>query len=283
MLRWMLALALACAPWTVAAQSEAEMRAQAQASMVVSGSLDFEPDGTVSAFSLDQKEKLPDFVVDIIGQAVTQWRFEPVVVDGVASPARVLVSLRVVAAPADDGALGISLANATFMYRDSDDESERLKLFLYLPPRYPSFAMDRNASGDVIMLLKINRKGRVVDSAVEQVNLRQIANARTVHLLRKFFSDSALYAVRHWIFKTPTTGPYGNDPFWTARVPISFLMEGTSTPDADGKWVGYVPGPRQAAPWLGKAAPDANDAAPSGSVQLVGSGPRLLTPLQPES
>ncbi len=270
----------ATAPHALA--DEAEFREQLRASMVVTGSIDIEPDGTVSALSLDQQEKLPGPVVDVTRKSVAQWRFEPVLVDGVASRARVLVTLRVVAAPAGDGAIGISLANATFMHRKTDDRREHLRLFRYTPPRYPPFALDRNASGNVILLLKINRQGLVVEGAVEQVNLHAIGNARTVRLLRKFFGESAMDAARYWNFKTPTVGPDSEGPYWTARIPVSFVLDESSDPTPYGQWVGYLPGPVQVASWLEKAAPDASDSGANGSIQLVGSGPRLLTPLQPQ-
>lgn len=296
MLRTFIALWLAAAPVLVQAQppmlataaaghapdDEADIREQLRASMVVRASLDIEPDGTVSGFSLDHQEKVPGSVIEVIRRSVTHWRFEPVLLDGVAAPARAVASLRVVATRAGDGSFGISLANATFLYRPTDDKREHLRLFSYVPPAYPPFALERNATGEVVLLLKVNRQGIAIDRAVEQVNLHAVGNARTVRLLRKFFSDSAMHAVRYWSFRTPTVGPDTEGPYWTARVPVSFVIDGISAPATYGQWVGYLPGPVQTASWLGKAAPDASDAGASGSVQLVGSGPRLLTPLQPE-
>lgn len=89
-------------------------------------------------------------------------------------------------------------------------------------------------------------------------------------------------AARYWNFKTPTVGPDSEGPYWTARIPVSFVLDESSDPTPYGQWVGYLPGPVQVASWLEKAAPDASDSGANGSIQLVGSGPRLLTPLQPQ-
>lgn len=281
MFRLILLLALAAAPFTVPAQSEAEVRAQAQASMVVSGSLDIEPDGLVSSLVLEKEDQLPAYVVRAARNAVATWRFEPVILDGVARPARLFIRLRVVAVPADDGGLTLSIGGVSFLDRDvpATDGFESIR---QLPPEYPYYALERNASGDVYLLLEINREGRVARSAVERVNLRGVADEPTMHKLRHHFSEAALKAARRWHFRPPSTGPDAGEPSWTARVPVSYVMHGTVQSDQYGKWTAYVPGPVQSAPWLEDRAADANDAMASGSIQLVGAGPKLLTPLQPE-
>ncbi|MBD7987668.1 hypothetical protein H9645_06450 [Luteimonas sp. Sa2BVA3] len=42
-------------------------------------------------------------------------------------------------------------------------------------------------------------------------------------------------------------------------------------------------GPRQSVPWLTGEDAGFNDAVAAGSFEEIGAGPRLLTPLQPES
>ena len=279
MFRWMLALALAGAPWIATAQSEAEVRAQAVASMIVTGRLDVEPDGSVSALALDRQEALPRYVVDAVGKVARGWLFEPEIRDGAAIAFRVRISMRVLATPTADDGFTISVANASLV-----EEAPRAQTITGLrmpPPSYPKEALQRDASAVAYLVVKVDREGRVVDSAVEQVNLRASAPGRLMAILREEFSKHALKASRKWTFQPPTEGEHAADPFWSVRVPVSFFMHGTADMDQYGRWMAYIPGPRQQAPWLEGVALDANDALGDGEMQLVGTGPRLRTPLQP--
>lgn len=279
MLRWFLLLALAGAPWVVSAQSEAEVRAQAQASMVVRGSLDVESDGVVSAVAFEKEDALPPYVVEAARNAVRTWRFEPEIRDGAAIPFRVRLSMRVVAERSGADDFTIRVVSAALA--EDLPEAQRFTARRMAQPEYPAQALHRDASGIVYVLLRIERDGRVSDSAIEQVNLRAVADGGTMAMLRKQFSQSVLRTSRRWIFQPPTEGKDAAQPSWTLRVPVSFVMQGVASADQYGAWMAYVPGPRQRVPWLQGVAQDANDALDNGEVQLVGAGPRLRTPLQP--
>jgi hypothetical protein len=70
------------------AQGPAAARKLIEHSMVVTGHVLIEPDGTVSGWELDQADKLPPAVTGLIERSVPIWRFEPVVVDGQARKAK---------------------------------------------------------------------------------------------------------------------------------------------------------------------------------------------------
>ena len=274
---------LLLATWSLSAmaQSEREMRAQAQASMLVSGTIDIEPDGSVSAYALDQRKKLPPFVVDVVDRAVPGWRFEPVVVDGTNVPARSRMIVRLVAAPATGDGIEVRISGASFGAYDEEDAGT-VRPVSRPPPRYPSALSRLYPRGDVYLALKIGREGQVMDVAVEQVNLRSAANATTSERIRKLFSDAAIEAARKWTFRPPTTGDQADAPYWSATTSISFLIHGDPADDF-GRWIGYIPGARQTAPWLRQAERNTNDALADGTLRQLGTGPRLVTPLQPES
>lgn len=285
MSRVILALCLVMAPLVAQAQTaptRSEIRAQAQASMIVAGSFDIEADGTISSHALDRQDALPGYVVDAVDRTVRQWRFEPVKVDGVAVRARAQMRLRLLAKWGDDGAVGISVSSANFAYPDREDTSS-LYATRMVPPRYPAHAIDNFVSGDAYVVVKISREGVVTEAIVEQVNLRALANGRTSDRLRKEFSRASLEAARRWTFRTPTTGEDADAPFWSARVPVSFVMDGMADPDGYGQWLAYIPGPRQTVPWLSEQEAGTNDAVAAGTFEQIGGGPQLLTPLQPES
>lgn len=283
MLRFVLAAMLAVAATPVHAQAPDKASLQFEASMLVTGSLDIETDGSVSAHAIDQEEKVPAYVTAIIGRAVGSWRFEPVIVDGVAVRARARMTLRLLATPVGTDDLAVTLASATFGEYDpkNSDYVTRVRM---RAPDYPFFALERGATGTVYLLLKIDRKGRVAEAIAEQVNLDGVTDEETMATLRKRFTESALSVTHRWKFAPPTTGEYVDAPFWSLRVPVNFIMNRDEPGnEAYGKWTAYMPGPRQPAPWLREDDPGANDAIASGTVQQTGTGYRLLTSLQPES
>lgn len=65
---------LACAAW---AGGQGAARKQAEASMLITGTIGIAPDGMVSDAVLDSPEKIPPGVVDMVQEQVRDWRFEP--------------------------------------------------------------------------------------------------------------------------------------------------------------------------------------------------------------
>ena len=80
-LRWGLALVVLLAAGSVLATGPRGVRETAEASMLVTGTVDIEPDGRVSGYRLDRVDELPPAVVDLVTKAAGAWRFEPVLVD----------------------------------------------------------------------------------------------------------------------------------------------------------------------------------------------------------
>lgn len=283
MIRIVFAGLLAVAAAAQAQPAAASADTAIEATMLVTGTLDIETDGSVSAHAIDRAAQVPAYVRGIIDRAVPGWRFEPVEVDGQAVRARARMTLRLLATPIGDDDLQVSLASATFGEHDPDD-SDYVTRVRMRAPEYPYYALERNASGTVYLLLRIDRDGRVAESVAEQVNLMGTADAETMDTLRKRFAESALAVTHRWKFKPPTTGEDADDSSWSVRVPVQFAMAGSNVGKAPyGQWEAYVPGPRQAASWLrDDSAFEANDAIATNSLQQVGAGYRLLTPLQPE-
>lgn len=52
------------------------------ASMIVTGTIVVNPDGTVQGYSLDEQDKLPPSVVGLVSRTVARWKFKPVMADG---------------------------------------------------------------------------------------------------------------------------------------------------------------------------------------------------------
>ncbi|MBB5875501.1 energy transducer TonB [Xanthomonas sp. 3498] len=288
--RWsaMVSLLLAFAAVAVAADGvgPGAVRKQIESSMLVSGTIDIEPSGKVSALALDQQERLPKGVVGFVRNSVMQWKFEPGMRDGKPVPARTPMTLRLVAKRLEGGDdYQVEIRGADFTRYDSNDRSVVTGIQMK-PPAYPEAAFSVGAAGDAYLVLKVGRDGRVVDAAVEQVNLRVVASEQQMQRLRDVLGKSALGAAHKWTFRPPSEGKDVDAPYWTVRVPVNYALSDTrrDASSSYGRWTSYVPGPRQRAPWITSqdAAGFSPDLLPAGGVYMAdGTGPRLLTPLQP--
>lgn len=263
-----------------------EVRAQAEASMTLSGVIDIGRDGQVEAFSLDHSDKVDASLASFVDKAVGQWRFEPVTRAGEAVQARTLVRMRLMADNMQDSGMRVRLVDATFsdtfdgpVADARKDEVTRRKMS---PPSYPTAAAETNGQGTVLLLVKVDRNGKVAEAVAEQVNLTVIGTARFMERTRDVLSRSAIAAARRWTFNPPTEGELVDLDHWTVRVPVTFSI--SDREERYGRWEAYIPGPRHAAPWLetGDVAVAGADLLPDGAVSMVGikpKGPRLLTPL----
>lgn len=282
MLAGVLVLAL-----TAAAQASggdaAAVRKQAVASMVVTGEIRIDERGQVISHQIDQVEKIPSGVVGLFAKSVPQWRFQPVVVDGVARPARSKMRVRVVARELDGGDYAVTLRDADFPgngYPPGTFPSSRKMI----RPRYPDDALYRGASAAVFVVVKVGPDGRAEDAIAEQVNLPFYAPEQVMENYRKVFGQAAVRAARASTFNPPTVGE-GVGKSIAVRVPYLFQTGDKNLVDAPyGQWSSYVPGPYQPAPWrVGEltGSPDLM-ATGAGAEPLVGAdGLRLLTPLGP--
>lgn len=259
------------------ASGPAGVRKQTEASMLVTGTVDIEPDGRVGGYRLDQAEKVPQAATGMLDKVVTAWKFQPITIDGKAVKARAQMSLRIVARPLGEDRYAVRVASANFGEDGNPGEfvsSKDLK-----PPRYPEVAALSGVRGTVYVVVRIGRDGRVEDAIAEQVNLKVVDSEAGMTRWRSSLAKSAVLGARQWTFTPPTQGEEAGKPFWLARVPVDFLLH-DEKPVQYGQWEAYIPGPRQSTPWLG--AMDASlgaDAVAAGGMHPIGAGPKLLTPL----
>lgn len=260
------------------------VRERIESSMLVSGNVSIETDGSVSALQLDKEEDLPAGVVSLVRGAAMKWRFEPILRDGVAVRALAPMSLRVVARKLGDGGYEISLRGINFTRVDGEDDPHNIARIEMKPPRYPEQAFRTGVTGTVYLLVKVGRDGKVEDAFAEQVNLTMLSREREQKWARDLLAQSALAGARKWRFRVPSQGAEAAQPFWNLRVPVSYALDDGANEGQDrGRWVSYVAGPRERAPWRDEAEQVgfSPDAVVDGSINLVDNrGPRLLTPLQ---
>ena len=106
-LAWMLVgmLAFVQGAW---AQSPGAVRKQVEGSMLVTGMITIRADGGVAAVELDKQDRLPEGIAPFVTQVATSWRFEPVLIEGVARQVRTRMSARLLAKPTGDGVVQLA-------------------------------------------------------------------------------------------------------------------------------------------------------------------------------
>ncbi len=222
---WFGLILAGCSAVTVARDNLADIRKQAEASLLATGTINVEPDGSVSSFTLDQPNRLPTAVVSLVDTSAPRWRFEPVIQGGKPIKAKARMSLHFIARKSDDTHYQVSLDAASFgegqdtthsANETSPAGAEMLRPAHRLTsPQYPFDALASGVGGVAYVVLRINRQGTVADAIVEQVNLRAVASEVEMARFRTDFAQSALKVARHWTFITPTGGETANAEFWT--------------------------------------------------------------------
>ncbi|HUB88514.1 MAG TPA: energy transducer TonB [Dyella sp.] len=260
----------------VAAANAGDIRKTAEATMLVTGSIDVAPDGSVHGYSIDRPEKIPPVVVDLIKNSVPGWRFQ--FAERVDAVQHAKMSLRIIAKPVDDQHEVLHLVGASFGHAGAD--GARVTYKNMQPPRYPQEAIREHVGGTVFLLLRIDRQGQVQNLAVEQVNLGSYGREAQMRHFRSVLGDAALEAAKGWTFNPPTTGKNASAPYWDMRAPVNFDPHpiGTSRADTYGKWEAYIPGPRASIPWAASNQ-STSDAVPVGTLSQAEQPMQLKTAL----
>ncbi|MCA7025009.1 MULTISPECIES: energy transducer TonB [Stenotrophomonas] len=260
------------------------VRKQAEMGMQLSGQIDIAPDGSVEAVRLDQQDRLSAELARFVRSSVMGWAFVPVVRDGKPVAARSPLMLRLVGRQLEDGSTQVAIRSATFAAYDPESRSAVTALKM-TPPSYPRAMYEVGAQGNVYLVLKVGRDGRVADAYVEQVNMTVVASEGQMRRFRQVLGGNALAAARKWEFRVPVEGEDADAPHWNVRMPVRYAMvdQGRSLPDEYGTWQAYIPGPRERAPWISDEDwENGSDALADGGVYMAGrgGGPKLLTPLE---
>lgn len=267
--------------------SRAAMRKQIEMNMLLSGTIDVNPEGHVAGYHIDQADALPEGVTRLLASSIPQWIFEPVVVDGKAVMARAKMGLNIVATQAGDDRHTLRIDGVSFGSEDDKDSGETVTSIRMTPPAYPDEAARNNVTGIAYVLLKVGPDGRAADVVVEQVNLTVLGDAAQLKRARDVLARASVRAAKNWSFAPPPRGDLADDPYWVVRVPVDYqLYDGARAPKDSGpryaQWKAYVPGPRTEVPWKDgpqESAAFKPDAMLAGMSYTAGSGLQLLTPL----
>lgn len=274
-----LALALAALAGPAVAVAADVPVAETEASLAVRGTIDVDAQGAVTGYAIRKESSYSRAIVDLVAQVVPGLRFEPVLRDGQPTAARADMNLVFVARKRGDDSMAIALRSAWF---GDPGKSGKIRPRERLAPRFPLPLMRERVSGTVYVVMRILPDGRVDGAVAEQVNLRKSGSEREMARWRRDLGRAAVATLQRWEFMPFEPEEDADDA--SVRVPVDFILPGTLGAEANalaGRWDVYLPGPREAVPWRkGEQLVDNGvDAVPEGVFQEIGTGLKLLTPL----
>lgn len=259
------------------AEAPTSVRDQVEVSMVLTGTVDIDPDGKVMGYKIDRTEDVPVGVLGLLARFAPGWRFDPSRLERQAASTRAQMSVRVVAKRQADDSFVVSIRDARFGGEAPPSQKapkQRSSQPHMGPPRYPRAAAMAGVSGSVYLIVRAGRDGHVLDAFAEQVDLRVVGSEYALARWRKLMAEAALDAARSWVFNAPT----GEDALadsWVVRVPVDFSL---GREKRYGEWQAYVPGPWQPPPWAGVPLAGGPGALPTSGILPVARELRLLTP-----
>lgn len=214
------------------------------------GEVQIAPDGHVTDYRLNSK--LAPAVADLIDRNVRKWRFEPILIDGKAVVAKTSVHLTLNAeqiAGKDDYRLRVAYVHFGDM---------KLKPSTHMAhPKYPREAVFARVGGKVVVAVRIDATGAVIDAQPYQTSLDARArNEAEAEHYRQLLEKATIEVVRQWSYDSGQIidgKPVGS----TALVPISYFLSECKMPcrppktsPDDHKWRALLPGPVHPVPWM---------------------------------
>lgn len=260
------------------AQTRSGLMKQLEGSMLLKGRIDVAADGSVTAVSIQDSERVDPLALQHVMRHAPNWTVNPATVDGVPVASSTPFSVRLVARRIDDDQYGVSITGASI--EDDLPEEARLQKGVMEPPRYPTDMLRAGASGIVYLILRVDASGQVVDTHVEQVNLTVLARPREAAQVRSRLAQAAADKAGSWTFHPPATGPHAGKPDYVMRIPVEFTL---GEPTGYGQWTVHVPGEQTRAPWTVEDDGNARMAGIPGRATLAGTGLRLRSALEPGS
>jgi hypothetical protein len=249
------------------AVAQAQRGVDPELSIDVTGHIEIGPDGGLHMLELDKG--LSPSIERLVEQNLRQWQFEPVTVDGRPVIARTRLRLMLSAEKVEEG-YQLRVEKAWF--------GEPTRTSKLTAPRYPVEAARANLGARVFLVLKLDADGNVIDAHPEQTSLSAIArDEKSAQKWRAMFEKASLAAAKSWKYDITEAVEGAPVAMSSVRVPVTFTIG--SPPD--NKWQGFIPGPRNPAPWAVNemAFNQASDDLRDGDAQPLDSRFKLKTPV----
>jgi hypothetical protein len=213
--------------------------------MDADGEVQIAPDGHVSDYRL--QSKLGPTLSALVDGDVRGWRFDPILIDGKPVVAKTAMHIRLKAQPRgepDDYAVQILSVSFGGPQRSSGMR----------PPKYPEAAVRVGIGAKVLLSLRLDETGKVIEIQPYQTSLnRRAASEAEAEHWRREFEKVSVAAARTWHYDLSET--VNGKPIGTsAMAPIVFSLNGIGMhAPTPGEWTAYLPGPVHPAPWVNSA------------------------------
>jgi len=214
-------------------------QASAVLDMDATGEVQIAPDGQVSDYRL-QSQLAPE-IATLVDRNVRAWRFKPIVINGAAVTAKTALHIRLNAEPQE--------GRDSYIVRVvSVDFGEPRRNAQMKAPRYPEEAVKARLGAKVLLSLRLDDTGKVIDAQPYQTSL----DARTrsefqAEQWRRVFERASVAAAKNWQYDLTET-VNGKTIGTNAIVPIIYNIDEFGTAKSDA-WKAFVPGPVHPAPW----------------------------------
>ncbi|WDS35424.1 energy transducer TonB [Pseudoxanthomonas sp.] len=203
--------------------------------MQVVGEVGIDPDGKV--FATDIKTIVTPQVKDLIEKTVRDWQFEPVLVDGKPGHVKANMNLTLLAKKSDGG-YQLQVERARFY---SARATTRMT-----PPRYPPEPARAGIGANVLVAVRVDAQGKVIDAVAVETSLPyRNVNAKVARSWGKYFEKATIQAARDWEF-APARVEFGDVADATLIVPVTYRI---GEMPSDG-WQNNSEGERRQIPWL---------------------------------
>lgn len=223
--------------------------------LAADGEIQLSTEGNVSDYRLTTP--LGPELSALIANAVRSWRFEPVVVDGQPVVAKTTMHLDLHAEPADGkDSYRIRVSQVRFGEPKRDGHMR--------PPHYPMSAVSARLGARVLLAVRLDETGKIIDAMPYQTSLDARASSEVeAERWRKEFEVASIAAARawHWDLAEKINGKTVGT---SAIVPVIFSIKGTGHDVRPGQWKAYVPGPVHDVPWMQKGGTDERQLAALG-------------------
>jgi len=208
--------------------------------MSADGEVQIAPDGSVSDYRL--QSKLSPAIADLVDKDVRRWQFQPILVDGKAVVAKTAMHLELKAEPAD--------GKDNYRIRVTEVRFGELRRAARMrPPHYPKEAVIAHLGAKVLLAVRLDETGKVLDVQPYQTSLDARASSENeAERWRKMFEQASMTAARTWQWNMSET-INGKTVGASVIVPIAFTVRDVGKPEPTG-WRALIPGPVHPAPWM---------------------------------
>lgn len=231
--------------------------------MNAKGEVQIAPDGQVSDYRL--QSRLSPKISEVIDHNVRGWRFEPVVIDGRAVTAKTAMHLGLRTEPVEGGKDNYALRIVSVRFG-------QVKVVRATPPRYPHAAIEAHVGGKVMLAVRLDEAGKVLDVQPYQTSLDARArDEREAEHYRGILEKAALEAARNWQYDLSDRVD-GKAVGMIAMIPVAFALCNSppSCPKLhEGTWRALIPGPVHPAPWMSRQVADNQDLSALGDGQAM--------------